>query len=249
VNAYGWIPDLPDKRDFLYVAPPEVTGKLPPRADLRSQCPPVYNQGELGSCTANAIAGAIEFDQGKEGMREYIPSRLFIYYNERAKEGTVSIDAGAMLRDGIKSVASLGACRESEWPYEIQRFADRPTERCYEDAKKHRAIEYRRLGRDLTQLRGCVASGYPFTFGFTVYESFESPEVASTGVAPLPEPGESVVGGHAVLAVGYDDPSGRFIVRNSWGEAWGQAGYFTLPYEYATTRGLSADFWTIRAVK
>ena len=249
VNTYGWIPDLPDKRDFLYLAPPDVTGELPPRADLRAHCPAIYDQGQLGSCTAQAIAGAIEFDQMKEGLHAFIPSRLFIYYNERAREGTVEVDSGGMLRDGIKSVAAQGACPESEWPYDIACFADEPTERCYEDGLKHRAVEYRRLSRDLDQLRGCLASGYPFTFGFTVYESFETVEVARSGVAPLPEPGEAAVGGHAVLAVGYDDASARFVVRNSWGDRWGMAGCFTMPYEYAQTRGLSADFWTIRLVR
>src|SRR6476661_6289501 len=123
IKRYGWIPDIPDQRDYLYAAPPAFLRALPARVDLRKQCPPVYDQGQLGSCTANAIGGAIEFDQMKEKLPQiFIPSRLFIYYNERVIEGTVNIDAGAMLRDGIKTVAKQGACPEPMWPYLIARF-------------------------------------------------------------------------------------------------------------------------------
>src|SRR5205807_9410667 len=117
IRRYGWIPDQPDQRDHLYAAPAQFLTALPPRTDLRRRCPAVYNQGELGSCTANAIAGAIEFDQMKQGVTEFTPSRLFIYYNERAMENTILIDNGAQIRDGIKSVATLGACPESMWTY------------------------------------------------------------------------------------------------------------------------------------
>src|SRR4030095_2793109 len=113
IKRYGWIPDIPDQRDFLYAAPPAFLRALPPKVDLRKKCPPVYDQGQLGSCTANAIAGAIEFDQMKEQLPQiFLPSRLFIYYNERVIEGTVDSDSGAMLRDGIKTVAKQGACPE-----------------------------------------------------------------------------------------------------------------------------------------
>jgi len=97
-------------------------------------------------------------------------------------------------------------------------------------------------------MRGCLAAGYPFVFGFTVYESFETQDMAHSGVLQMPQPDEQVLGGHAGLAVGYDDASQRFIVRNSWGTDWGQAGYFTMPYAYLTTRGLASDFWTMRIV-
>jgi C1A family cysteine protease len=109
-------------------------------------------------------------------------------------------------------------------------------------------MSYQRVVRSLPQLRGCLAEGFPFIFGFTVYESFESDAVASTGVAPMPGPGERVLGGHAVLAVGYDDADQRFLVRNSWGTKWGNGGYFTMPYAYLTERNLSSDFWTLRTV-
>jgi C1A family cysteine protease len=258
---YGWVPDLPDARDHLYSAPAIALVALPPSADLRSGCPPVYNQGRIGSCTANAIAAAFEFDLKKQTLADFMPSRLFIYYNERAMEGHVQFDSGAQIRDGVKSVATLGVCSEDGWSYDDTpatsdggpfpagaRDGEQPSPKCYTDALNNRATTYSRVTRDLDQMKGCLAAGDPFLFGFTVYESFESQEVAHTGVAPMPQPGEQVLGGHAVLAVGYDDSSQTFTVRNSWGTDWGQAGYFTLPYAYLTTRGLSSDFWKLSIV-
>jgi C1A family cysteine protease len=248
IARYGWIPDTPDQRDHLYAAPSQFLAALPPRVDLTAKCPPVYNQAELGSCTANAIAGAIEFDRKKQNLPDFVPSRLFIYYNERVIEGTVPIDSGAMLRDGIKSVASDGVCPEPEWPYEIAKFTKKPTAKCYADAKLDRAISYQSIVQDPNQMKGCLASGYPFIFGFTVYESFESEAVRTTGHAPMPGWGERPIGGHAVMAVGYDDAHQWFLVRNSWGPDWGMKGYFTMPYSYCIQPGLSQDFWTIRLV-
>ncbi len=249
IAGYGWIPDLPDQRDHLYAAPPPVVSALPSSVDLRPDCPPIYDQGQLGSCTANAIGGAIEFDQMKQKLADvFVPSRLFVYYNERSIEGTVSSDSGAQIRDGIKSVGAQGACHETLWPYDITKFADQPPKSCYDDGAKNKAVTYQRLVANPTQFKGCLASGYPFVFGFTVYESFETQQVASTGHAPMPATGEKVLGGHAVMAVGYDDSSQWFIVRNSWATTWGMAGYFTLPYAYLTQPGLSSDYWTIRLV-
>src|SRR5262249_16064029 len=179
----------------------------------------------------------------------FMPSRLFIYYNERVMEGTVDSDSGAMIRDGIKSVAQQGDCPETMWLYDIAKFRDKPSAGCYQEAVKHEAVLYLRLVHNLNQMKGCLASGYPFVFGFTVYESFESPQVAQTGHVPMPTPGEQVVGGHAVLAVGYDDAQHVFLVRNSWGEGWGMKGYFTFPYAYLLDNNLSDDLWTIRVVK
>jgi C1A family cysteine protease len=250
IKGYGWIPDLPDQRDQRYSAPAEALQGLPPSMDLRPQCPQVYNQGSLGSCTANAIAGALEFDQIKEGLPQvFVPSRLFIYYNERAMEGTIESDSGAQIRDGISSVAKLGVPPESLWAYDIARFAEQPPQEAYQVAVQNKALLSMRLDRDLNQFKGCLASGYPFVFGITVYESFESPQVAQTGHAPMPGFGEEVVGGHAVLAVGYDDGQQWFLVRNSWGPDWGMGGYFTLPYAYLARPNLSSDFWTIRVVQ
>ncbi|MGH7953476.1 MAG: C1 family peptidase [Limisphaerales bacterium] len=246
---YGWLPDLPDHRDHLYAAPVEVLAVIPAKADLRAQCPPVYDQGQLGSCTANAIAGAIQFDQLKQKLAQiFTPSRLFIYYNERTMEHTISSDSGAQIRDGIKSVGKLGDCPETEWPYVISKFKTKPAAKCYSDALKYKAVLYQRVTPVLSQLKGCLASGYPFVFGFTVYESFESPQVARTGHAPLPKSSEQPVGGHAVMCIGFDDAKEWFIVRNSWGAKWGMKGYFTLPYSYVTSANLADDFWTIRVV-
>jgi len=249
ISRYGWQPDLPDARDHLYAAPMEMIGVIPASVDLRAQCPRVYDQGQLGSCTANAIAGALEFDRLKQNISDFAPSRLFIYYNERVIEHTVDSDSGAQIRDGIKSVGQLGDCPETEWPYVIAKFKTQPPKNCYADALKYKAVLYQRLTPILSQLKGCVASGYPFIFGFTVYESFESAQVAKTGHASLPKSGEQSIGGHAVVGVGYDDAKQWFIVRNSWGNSWGMKGYFTLPYSYLTDNSLADDFWTIRIVQ
>src|SRR5258707_2332431 len=247
-QGYGWIPDLPDYRDHIYVISFGPNDVLPTSVDLRPNCPPIYDQGHLGSCTSNAIAGEVEFDRMKEDLPDWTPSRLFIYYNERGIEGMIGTDSGAQIRDGMKSVGKQGACSETEWPYDISKFTVQPPASCYQDALQHRAIAYKRVNRDLQHMKSCLAEGYPFVFGFTVYESFESDAVAKTGIVPLPQPGEKVLGGHAVVAAGYDDSTQRFWVRNSWGSSWGQDGYCTMPYTYLTHRGLASDFWTVRFV-
>ena len=249
IRRFGWNPDLPDQRDFMYAAPAPFQANIPPFFDLTSKCPPVYDQGQLGSCTANAIAGAIEFDQMKQGITAFMPSRLFIYYNERVIEGTVSTDSGAQIRDGIKTVAAQGVPPETDWPYNIAKFSQKPPVKAYNDAKPNIILLYQRLVQNLNSLKGCLASGYPFVFGFTAYESLESQQVAKTGILPMPASGEQVVGGHAVLAVGYDDKNQQFIVRNSWAATWGQKGYFRMPYAYLTSSSLASDLWTIRSVK
>lgn len=245
---YGWIPDRPDHRDHLYSAPIEHLTALPSSVDLRAQCPPVYDQGNLGSCSANAVAAAIEFDQIRQKLTSFVPSRLFIYYNERAMEGTVSSDSGAQIRDGIKSVATQGVCPETEWPYIISQFTVKPFQQCYTDALKDRALSYQRVARNLNQMKACLASGLPFVIGISVYESFESEQVAQTGIVPMPQSDEQLLGGHAVLCCGYDDTQQRFLVRNSWSDQWGMQGYFTLPYAYLLDGGLSSDFWAIKTV-
>jgi C1A family cysteine protease len=262
IAGYGWKRDLPDQRDFSFAVPREFLSRIMPSVDLRSQCPPVYDQGRIGSCTANAIAGALEFDMMKQGLATFTPSRLFIYYNERAIEGTVGSDAGAQIRDGIKSVASQGDCSEVQWPYDDTpadpitgvfppgaKAATRPSQSCFDNAVQHKAMAYQSVDQNLADMKGCLASGYPFVFGFTVYESFESDVVARTGDVPIPSSGERILGGHAVLAVGYDDEDALFICRNSWAPAWGDAGYFYMHYSYLLDDNLSSDFWTIRVVQ
>lgn len=250
IQRYGWVPDLPDARDHLFSAPQAVLDDLPTKVDLRPGCPPVYDQGALGSCTANAINAAYQYMQRKQKQKDFLPSRLFVYYNERVMEGTVDTDSGAMIRDGIKSVAQVGVCPEAMWPYDITEFRTRPPRNCYVEALKNQAIVYRRvINSSLHQLQGALASGTPVVFGFSVYSSFEGKDVAKTGVVPLPPRGEKLLGGHAVLAVGYDDATQRFLVRNSWGTGWGDQGYCTMPYGYLTDPGLSQDFWAIYAVE
>ena len=179
----------------------------------------------------------------------YVPSRLFIYYNERVIEGTVASDAGAEIRDGIKSVNAQGVCSELDWPYDIDSFAIEPAAKCYADALLSKAMQYQRVPQDLNQMKACLAAGYPFVIGFTCYESFESDAVEQTGILNLPTKDERAVGGHAVLCCGYDSATERFLVRNSWGTDWGMDGYFTMPYAYLTNPDLAQDFWTIRVVQ
>jgi C1A family cysteine protease len=210
----------------------------------------VYDQGHLASCTAHVIAAAIQFDQLKQRLPSpFLPSRLYIYYNGRALEGTTQSDSGEMIRDAIKSVAALGACPERLWPYDPATVRTRPPDAAYQAASWHKAVSYQRLDQDVNQMKGCLASGYPFAFGFTAYQSIESPAVAQSGVVAMPRPDEAVIGTHAVLAVGYDDARQWFIVRNSWGAGWGMHGYFTLPYSYLAQESLASDFWTIRLVR
>jgi C1A family cysteine protease len=249
-GQHGWIPDLPDHRDLFYVPPAKLLRALPSRVDLRKHCPPVYHQGGLQSCTANAIAAAIQFDKMQQAHPEPLrPSRLFIYYNERATERSIDSNCGAQIRTGIKSVAKRGVCHEHLWPYRARKFRQKPRRKCYTEAAKHPAVTYHRVHRTLRHLKACLASGYPFVFGITVYQSLHSKMVARSGRAPMPLHHEKIHGGHAVLAIGYEDAQRRFIVRNSWGSKWGMRGYFTLPYDYFINRHLSQDFWTIRVVK
>jgi C1A family cysteine protease len=241
----GWVPDLPDQRDKLYGVVRRVPAVLPPKTDLRPLCSPVEDQGDLGSCTGNALAGAVEFLEKKDKIPFTNVSRLFIYYNERVIEHSVREDAGAMIRDGIKTLVKQGVCAEAKWPYVVSKFTVKPRSACYTEALDHQVTAYARL-QTVDEMRACLANGYPFVFGFSVYESFESQQVAKTGAVQMPKPKERQLGGHAVLAVGYDDTAKRFLVRNSWGPTWGMKGYFTMPYAYLAERNLSDDFWTVR---
>jgi C1A family cysteine protease len=263
-KKYGWKRDLPDKRDkkhsFLKLGSIQY-GRfyfpyrhyLPSKIDLRDKCPDIYDQGELGSCTANAIAAAYQFDEIKQATNAspeiFGPSRLFIYYNERNLENTVDTDAGASIRDSAKTINKTGVCHESLWPYIISKYTIKPTKRCYDDAKTHKSIEYKSLDQNLNDFKSCLNAGFPFVFGFMVYESFETDEVKTTGKMPMPDvKNEKAVGGHAVMAVGYDDSISSIIVRNSWGATWGDKGYFYMPYDYIVDSDLAGDFWTISKI-
>lgn len=243
MRKYGWRQDKLDVRDKLYrkISKPRME-PLPEVIDLRSGCSPVEDQLSLGACTAHALVGALEYLELKAGQPLTNLSRLFLYYQERAFEGDVNEDGGAQLRDGVKVLNQSGVCSESDWPYETVWFKNKPTQNAYTDALNHRITSYHRLLSHYDRL-DCLASGFPFVFGFTVFSSFESEEVAKTGIVPMPVHGEEELGGHAVLAVGYDQITKQFLVRNSWGPGWGLSGYFEMPFEYLEM--YSDDFWVV----
>ena len=241
---YGCKPDIADARDYKFQ--PKFLWFLPKKIDLRGGMPAVYNQQELGSCVAQAICGAMQYVNMQEGHTSASMSRLFVYYNAREMEGTVELDSGAAVRDGIKSTATHGVCNEDLWPYSIEHFRLKPSAPCYEAAKKERAVTYSRLGSSVRGMCSTLAGGRPFVFGSTLYDGFETDAVAGTGIVHLPEPKEQPVGGHAMLCVGYDDAAKVFIVRNSWGADWGDHGYCYMPYRYLESYNYTMDRWVIQ---
>lgn len=250
-GGLGWRPSLPDHRDLRYTPAPGAAATLPPAVDLRPAMPPVQDQGQLGSCTANAIGAAVYHALAAAGRDPFLPSRLAVYYGERLIEGTIREDAGAEIRDGFKVLAREGAAPEELWPYDDGpvRFARRPPRRYYDRANNHQAVVYRRVAQTDAEMRAALAAGLPIVAGFTVYSSFETDAVARTGAVPMPQLSDAALGGHAVLVVGYDDAAGRWTVRNSWGEGWGSSGYFTMPYAYLTNPQLAGDFWVLEATE
>ena len=220
---------------------------FPTSVDLRSKCPLVYDQGNLGSCTAQALAAAFEFNDGITNI--FTPSRLFLYYNERMLENSINEDSGALLSDGIKTLERHGICDEKYWPYDVTKFKIKPPTKCYTDALSHRAYTVHNIGSDLNSMKNSLASGYPFVVGISVYSSFLSSDVAKTGNVNMPDRNkEKCLGGHAVLVVGYNDKNQKWIIRNSWGEKWGDKGYFYLPYLYLLDAKLSSDLWNITKI-
>ncbi|CAE6917748.1 unnamed protein product, partial [Symbiodinium sp. KB8] len=267
IQKFGWKPDMPDHRDLHVTfpkveAPTKIKKKAEGQKELVDLRPmnggfPIFNQGHLGSCTANALAAAFHFTLHKmevenhKDFADFTPSRLFIYYNERLVEGSVNQDAGAMIRDGIKTMSKVGVCPESVWKYDDGPtfFKQEPNQQAYDIAQKCRVMGYARVAQDLSQFKMCIKSGYPFVFGFAVLSSFQTAEVARTGKMVMPQATDQQLGGHAVCAVGYDDFQQCFIVRNSWGEGWGDKGYFYMPYEYICHPSLASDFWAINWVE
>lgn len=246
-RVYKLKPDTEDLRDKVFRSTQFKTKTvLPKSVDLRSACSQVVDQGELGSCTANAIASGLrEYWENQAGKLTLL-SRLWLYWEERYLEGSVNEDAGAEIRDGMKVLQQIGCAPETDWPYNITKFTQTPPTQATTDATPFKVTEYHRV-TDLTVLKAALAEGYPVVLGIDVYESFESDQVAKTGIVPLPKRGEKLLGGHAVLAVGYKDDvmyKGRGVVicRNSWGESWGDKGYFYLPYSYFAK--YVTDMWT-----
>ena len=196
--------------------------ELPPKVDLRKFMPPVEDQGQVGSCTANATAGAYEYLlRRNQGVDDYDISRLFLYYNARVMENCADRDSGAIIGDVFKSLNQQGVCSEKTWPYIESKFKDKPSREAYEEATKNKISKYECVGRDLNAWKSALAEGYPIVFGVTTYPSFQNPR---NGHISMPGRNEQNTGGHAMCCVGYSDPDRVFIVRNSWGHQWGDGG-------------------------
>ncbi|CAF4063790.1 unnamed protein product, partial [Rotaria sordida] len=244
--------------------------QLPPKVDLRSDMTPVEDQSRIGSCTANSLAGtqindihfsvlvtcliigAYEYLMKKTTGSYVDVSRLFIYYNGRFKKdpNTPITDKGCSMTKAIEALEEYGTCFESVWPYNISSVNVKPSDESFEQAKNYQITEALKININLSEMKACLAQGFPFAFGLRLYKSFD--KAATTGVVPMPndtEQGRTEHGRHAMLAVGYSDQSKAFIVRNSWGEKWGDKGYCYIPYDYLTNPDLCFDAWTIRQVE
>lgn len=253
----GWIPDRSNPRDRFLVTPQFANpGPRPASVDLSHKLPPAYDQGKLGTCTANAIAAAVQYARRVLGKpSDFTPSRLFIYYQQRKIEGSLSLDAGGQLRDGIASVANVGVCPESDWPYDNvaadpsshlfppnARAVKLPPPSIVQEAGKYRTISYQPLSQDVAVLESCIASGYPFVFGFNVYGDFNE----MTTVLRKPRPDQlTALWGHAVLATGYNQSKRTFRIRNSWGPIANDHGYFDMDYDYVLNSAWAANFWVV----
>jgi len=271
-RKFGWLKDKPDPRDLVYKLPAGAEKADPEQkqVDMRSLFGEVYDQGQLGSCTANAIGAAMEHFCIKTNYRwPHVPSRLFIYYNERVMIDTVNEDSGAYIRDGVKSVNKDGVCPESIkdgsqpewlWPYsdDKETFKKKPKDVCYKNAVLHRALKYESVPQDRASVLHALAEGKPIIFGFLVHQSFSGKELSQTGVMSMPKFQliDPVLGGHAVTAVGYllDTPMGKegikewVIVRNSWSDKWGDKGYFYMPLKLFLKKNEVSDLWAITDV-
>lgn len=245
---FGWAgPSTPDIRDLKFMYPFQIGLALPREVDMTAAMPPIYDQGDLGTCGLQTLGGLLEYRERKQGFTDaQTPSRLQMYYDTRVLMGTVNEDSGVHNRTMMKALAANGYCEEKEfWPYTISKFKLKPSAAAYADAAKSRDIKYQKVPQNLDAMRQCLAEGNPIIFGHMVYQSYmDAPE----GDVPMPGPGERPVGGHDTLLVGYDDDAQRFISRNSWGTRWGRAGYGSFRYIYATNANLASDFWTVTLV-
>lgn len=247
----GYVPDLPDHRDFsLRITQHLFDGDIPVAANLSDRSAfqfPIYDQGPLGSCVGNATAAAMQYLFRKNKLPNFTPSRLAIYYGARRIEGSITSDAGCMIRDAIKVVVKDGVAPEALWPYRVNAFSRAPSSAYVREATHHQALVYERVAQDRDVLRRVVASGYPVIFGVSVFESFDTPETQRTGAIPYPSDRETMLGGHAMLMAGYGEQG--ILVRNSWGASWGAKGYCTMPWDYILNPDLAEDFWVIKSVE
>lgn len=248
MRKFGLIgPDKRDRRDFILTYSPKL--KLPRKADLRSMCPGVFDQGNLGSCVANACIGAMLFNDKNDGDDKYtVLSRLMLYYLCRQVDGSnVNDDTGTYARTAVKCLAKFGTCSDSILPYIEPRFAERPSHPCFDDAYRRRIFAYHRI-ISLFDMKACLAAGKPFVLGIPIFESFESDKATRFGDIPMPKRNESLRGYHAIYCCGYDDQRGQVTCANSWGVNWGDQGFFVLLYEYLEKYVVpegKGDCWTI----
>lgn len=227
--------------------------KLPVTVDLRGLMPPIYDQGSLGSCTAQAVAACMHYDQRFTTRTDLVePSRLFVYWNARLPIGTTQLDSGASLADAIVSTVTYGACREDMWPHQIENFRNRPSKECYEDAYgciDTDGCQQAEVSQNVTEIKSVLASGICMVFGIDVYSSFMSSQVATTGYVPMPNVSrEDYYGGHAMVLCGYNDYTQMFLFRNSWGADWGIGGYGWIPYAYVVSGYLAGDIWSVSGI-
>lgn len=262
-RGLGLIPDAPDDRDLLF-APPPVLEHLPAFVDLEPDAatPPVWDQGQLGSCTAHGTLACFLWASAKCGANDPMLSRLQLYYNTRVIECTVGEDSGAQIRDAVKATAA-GIAPEELWPYDVARFTVEPPAEAVQAAADNIGIEYARVAQDADHIRACLAAGYPIDIGVSLFSSFEADQAISTGVVDVPGDGERQIGGHCMALWGYGTGAdwkahGQFPtagdgtlyvkVRNSWGPGVYQRGYLLMPLDYLTDPQLGGDYWTIRRV-
>lgn len=244
-HSYGWRRDRLDPRDAIKAPARATIAQLPESFSLAAEMPPIWNQGQYGSCTAEGSCAIYAHQLAVEGKPAVQPSILFQYYNERLIEGDVNADAGAEPRDAFKALAQYGALPDSSFPYTVP-LTQAPTADDYTFAKAHRITGYATVAQAETDLKTSIIERHPVGFGFVVYPQLESDECASTGVATLPDTAtEQPLGGHFVVLIGWDDARDAFLCRNSWGADWGVHGNFWMPYAYVLSAQLAADFWTI----
>lgn len=239
-----------DIRDYKFHLEYEqiINANLPNKINLYSLIPlPILNQENLGSCTANVLSNYILFYLKQYKMREYQPSRLYIYYFSRLLEGTIDEDSGCDIRNVLKSISKYGACDELLYPYDIDKFKEKPSYYCIIDGKKRiKKIRYLSIEQNLRVIKNCLYRGYPIILGVNMYESFESSDTLESGNIKIPDIFiEKNLGFHCILLIGYNDEENIFIFINSWGDSVGYKGLFNIPYEYILSNNLASDFWII----